>query len=862
MKKLKVLFISILLLFSSFTALSQVSAIGTLSVPTNSVFFGRNLPQGTLIFDQNTKKVYFLIAPAISVQTLLTSQHIVIPDSLLLNDSLSSLRVKINNNYLSISSNLALINANTSNIIINASNINSNTSDITTNATNIQKNADSLAIHLDTLQVHNTRILANKLTIATKQPQLNGTGFVKASGTTISYDNSTYLTGNQSITLSGDVTGTGSTAITTTLKASGVTAGTYNNITVNAKGIATFGSNTSYLTTETDPVFLASPANNITTTDITNLGNLSGTNTGDQTLSGLGGVATNTAITAGTHTKITYDAKGLVTAGVNATTADIASSTDKRYVTDAELTVIGNTSGTNTGDQNISGITTNATNIQKNVDSLAVHLSTMQSLNINIQVNAGDIATNTTNVQKNTDSIAALRADVNSLGSSKVERFTAIGGQTKFGLSSDLTLGNLVFVNGNLADVSTYSGVGTDTLTFNTPLSLYDHVTAFYAYGSSTSIYWYGVEWDTTVADPALTRIGNVEYQATLPIQSRMVRAVVNDNGTINYYLDPNNSNYKADGTPADLTGASGQVMVIIPTHWYRFEKIGTIRKVELSTVALPGFTEVPEYAVGAYEAYYNTTTGKLESRSGVMPTTNKTRANFRAYAAARGANWHQLDYTNYLDIFYLYLTEYATFDIQSVIPGATNANGTDWSNYNGYNSVIATGVSNTYGNYSGSVPFSLTNFVGGTGTLNSQVADYRGIENIYGHIWQFIDGINVDYVSTTQANVYIDADPSTFADDTQTGYTLLGTSPNANGWIRSLIDGSWIPATDVGASSSTYMTDYHYVSITQTGVWRVALAGGSFSNGTNAGLLDSNFNISSGSVSASVGARLCLKIK
>lgn len=44
----------------------------------------------------------------------------------------------------------------------------------------------------------------------------------------------------------------------------------------------------------------------------------------------------NTAITAGTKTKITYDAKGLVTAGADATTADIADSTDKRYVTDAQ----------------------------------------------------------------------------------------------------------------------------------------------------------------------------------------------------------------------------------------------------------------------------------------------------------------------------------------------------------------------------------------------------------------------------------------------------------------------------------------------------------------------------------------------
>ena len=59
----------------------------------------------------------------------------------------------------------------------------------------------------------------------------------------------------------------------------------------------------------------------------------------------------NSAITGATKTKITYDAKGLVTSGADATTTDIADSSNKRYVTDAELTVIGNTSGTNTGDE-------------------------------------------------------------------------------------------------------------------------------------------------------------------------------------------------------------------------------------------------------------------------------------------------------------------------------------------------------------------------------------------------------------------------------------------------------------------------------------------------------------------------------
>jgi hypothetical protein len=64
----------------------------------------------------------------------------------------------------------------------------------------------------------------------------------------------------------------------------------------------------------------------------------------------------NSAITGATKTKITYDAKGLVTAGADATTADIADSLNKRYVTDAQLVVVGNTSGTNTGDNAVNSL--------------------------------------------------------------------------------------------------------------------------------------------------------------------------------------------------------------------------------------------------------------------------------------------------------------------------------------------------------------------------------------------------------------------------------------------------------------------------------------------------------------------------
>jgi len=102
---------------------------------------------------------------------------------------------------------------------------------------------------------------------------------------------------------------------------------------------------------ETDPVYSASEA-----ASITDAGSGVVISSAERyKLSGIAenanvGVVPNAVITAATKTKITYDSKGLVTAGTDATTADIAASTDKNYVTDAQKTVIGNTSGTNTGD--------------------------------------------------------------------------------------------------------------------------------------------------------------------------------------------------------------------------------------------------------------------------------------------------------------------------------------------------------------------------------------------------------------------------------------------------------------------------------------------------------------------------------
>lgn len=77
----------------------------------------------------------------------------------------------------------------------------------------------------------------------------NANGFLRQNGSGVfSYDTNTYITGNQTITLSGDVSGTGATAITTTIGAGKVTnamlAGSIDYAKMNAATVPTWNQNT------------------------------------------------------------------------------------------------------------------------------------------------------------------------------------------------------------------------------------------------------------------------------------------------------------------------------------------------------------------------------------------------------------------------------------------------------------------------------------------------------------------------------------------------------------------------------------------------------------------------------------------
>ena len=178
----------------------------------------------------------------------------------------------------------------------------------------------------------------------------------------------------------------------------------------------------------------------ITNTMIANpaVASLSGTNTGDQilpTLISLGAVASNVAITGATKTKLTYDAKGLVTAGTDATTADIAASTNKNYVTDAQAGVISNTTGTNTGDETVTTIKSK------------LGITTLTGSNTGDQINiTGNAATVTTN--------ANLTGGVTSVGNATtvITNANLTGGVTSVGNAAT------VVTNANLTGVVTSVG--------------------------------------------------------------------------------------------------------------------------------------------------------------------------------------------------------------------------------------------------------------------------------------------------------------------------------------------------------------------------------------------------------------------
>ena len=335
----------------------------------------------------------------------------------------------------------------------------------------------------------------------------------------------------------------------------------------------------------------------------------------------------------------------------------------------------------------------------------------------------------------------------------------------------------------------------------------------------------YGLQWnniaDTYVrlgdaAGIPLSTVNNAFFNSDMAVHSTMKRCVLNANGTVNYYLDPTDSTKKADGTASNLTGADGNVMVQIAKFYCKYDNTNGAKQMWVSLAPQAGFVVHPAFIKNGVEVDYryyraykgSTSGGKLISRSGVAATGNKTIAAFRTEAQANGTGWGLLDWNLIFAVQTLCFIEIGTFNSQAVL-GNGNDTGSDYG--------MTTGGSNSIGNASTVSP------------RNDTWMSYRGIENFYADIFEWIDGINI-----SERVVYTSNTQSSFASDVFTGaYTTTGVTLPANGYIKDMNFSTrgFIPTVS-GGTDSTFVPDY----VSSYAGTRVAAFGGTTGNGLKCG--------------------------
>ena len=310
------------------------------------------------------------------------------------------------------------------------------------------------------------------------------------------------------------------------------------------------------------------------------------------------------------------------------------------------------------------------------------------------------------------------------------------------------------------------------------------------------------------------------------------------------------------------------------------------------------------------------TTDNKLMSASGMYPEVLETITSFRNDSKAVGDDFGQMDW-RYFAVQLLYLVEYADYNSQAklgngytnlkvsntdkalvaetnvnrIIIAAANANdfkvgqdisvGTNsaWNLNVAKNRTITSitdysegGITGKAINFDGKpVNIAVNNVVWSTGQKSGEcdvlgmksgcVANdgksaviYRGLENIFGNVWQFVDGINIkDYVA------YVCYNPENYADNKFDGdYKAVGyVNANKEGWGKTLGHDANHPlvtlTTDIGGSSSNYLSDYYY---TNSGN-RVVRVGGAWTYDAIAGLWCWYCSSGSSSTHCSLGSRL-----
>lgn len=291
------------------------------------------------------------------------------------------------------------------------------------------------------------------------------------------------------------------------------------------------------------------------------------------------------------------------------------------------------------------------------------------------------------------------------------------------------------------------------------------------------------------------------------------------------------------------ITDAFGNVFVKIPKFYSKktYNADGSY-KLQISGVRYDGFStlfvdgkgnELDYVLYGSYEA--SGSKQKAESKSGKSTLVNITLPEMRSACMANGRGYQQLDFLIDEILFELIVIEFATTNSQSIGRGYVDGN----------SAAIATGRTDSVKTPSGSEV---------SRTDGKHAFKYRGIENPWGNIWKWVDGITF-----SDEKVYICLDPEAYVSEkTAQPYEYVGDRPLDSGYIKVVKGFENFPLlgyiSELGGAENKYYCDYSWSEGT------VLLVGGDWGHGSAAGVRYWDGVCDASRSGSNVGGRLCYK--
>lgn len=358
-----------------------------------------------------------------------------------------------------------------------------------------------------------------------------------------------------------------------------------------------------------------------------------------------------------------------------------------------------------------------------------------------------------------------------------------------------------------------------------------------------------------------------------------------------------------------NFDGSNGDVYTYIPDIYLKIYQEDDYDYILISDIARSGFVKYDSFFIARYAG--SVVDDVLHSYSGLAPAHNKNISQFRTLAKALGGKFSLLDY-RYFVLQMLYLVEYANYNSQSALGNGvmtqqqataliaeTNTNrvvvssttlyvgrtigvGSAWASFSIATDRKVTRIEDySNGGVTGKsiyfdgdpVNIDVGNVIWGCGQHSGQCDSlgmksgcitndgyhsviYRGIENLFSNMWQFVDGITIQ-----DRIAYICKDHSAYENSKITApYKKLGyTNGDTNGYVKNLGFDPDEPLfrfpVEIGGSSSSGTSDYYYQN---TGT-RLARGGGNFDFGAYGGLWCWVLNDGFSASSVSIGCRVLI---